>query len=573
MGIQKADTGPRKTAIYIRVSTSMQADRDSLPMQKKDLTAYSELILGIPDYEIFEDAGYSGKDTERPAYQQMMARIQNREFSHLLVWKIDRISRNLIDFSEMYSELKKLRVIFVSKNEQFDTSTAMGEAMLKIILVFAELERNMTAERVTATMLSRASQGLWNGGHVPYGYDYESDRFLVNEKESQVCRFMAEDYLKHKSLIHTAMELNSNGFKTRSGSEWAAGTVWGILQNPFYIGTYRYNYYHGTKARVVNDKEDWIMVKNHHPAIFTKEEHERMLAIMEYNRTTQNTENQQNSRKYVHVFSQLCRCGKCGSNMVSMPSRVHSDGYRTSIYVCSKKKKAMSCDNPALIDIAIGDFVVNYVVNIIRAKNMIDNINTISDLQDTLLSGKAYRDVAFVDEAGLNSLLSLLKRYKKDDAYTLIHKPKRKKTDADKRSDAINKELDKQRRALKRLQDAFLYSDNGISEKDFIVKRQEILDKISESESRLRELDFEKQSQGLTDDEFISKASHLLITSRLKKGEYIKFKDLASAVAPDILKEYMRSIIAEIRITDKRITAITFRNGITHEFAYKKTGG
>ena len=104
--------------------------------------------LNIKDYEVFEDAGYSAKNTDRPAFQQMFSRIRNNEFTHLIVWKIDRISRNLRDFSEMYDELKHYNVTFVSKNEQFDTSSAMGEAMLKIILVFAELERKITAECV-----------------------------------------------------------------------------------------------------------------------------------------------------------------------------------------------------------------------------------------------------------------------------------------------------------------------------------------------------------------------------------------------------------------------------------------
>ena len=178
-----------KVAIYIRVSTIYQVDKDSIPMQKRDLIAYSQLMLGTDNYEIFEDAGYSGKNTDRPAFQNMITRIRKGEFSHVLVWKIDRISRNLLDFAEMYQELKDLGVTFVSKNEQFDTSTAMGEAMLKIILVFAELERNMTAERVTATMISRANSGLWNGGRVPYGYDYDPNTktFSVQNDEASVC--------------------------------------------------------------------------------------------------------------------------------------------------------------------------------------------------------------------------------------------------------------------------------------------------------------------------------------------------------------------------------------------------
>ena len=136
--LKKDASKAKKAALYVRVSTDMQADKDSLPMQKRDLIAYSDLILGIQDYVIFEDAGYSGKNTDRPAFQQMMERVRQKEFSHVLVWKIDRISRNLLDFAATHKELKDLGVTFVSKNEQFDTSTAIGEAMLKIILVGAK---------------------------------------------------------------------------------------------------------------------------------------------------------------------------------------------------------------------------------------------------------------------------------------------------------------------------------------------------------------------------------------------------------------------------------------------------
>lgn len=128
---------PKKVAIYIRVSTKYQIDKESLPFQRNELPKYAQIVLGVNDYEIFEDAGYSAKNTDRPAYQQMMARIRSGEFSHLLVWKIDRISRNLLDFAQMWDELQRCGVTFVSKNVQFDTSTAIGEAMLQIILVFA----------------------------------------------------------------------------------------------------------------------------------------------------------------------------------------------------------------------------------------------------------------------------------------------------------------------------------------------------------------------------------------------------------------------------------------------------
>ena len=169
-----------------------QIDKESLPHQREELTRYAEYALHISDYEIFEDAGFSGKNTDRPAYQEMMARIRKHEFTHLIVDKIDRISRNLLDFAAMYDELKKLDVTFISRNEQFDTSSAMGEAMLKIILVFAELERHMTSERVSAIMVDRAKKGKWNGANIPLGYDWseKADYPVENPQEVKIVQMM-----------------------------------------------------------------------------------------------------------------------------------------------------------------------------------------------------------------------------------------------------------------------------------------------------------------------------------------------------------------------------------------------
>ncbi|MCC8066386.1 MAG: recombinase family protein, partial [Clostridiales bacterium] len=328
--IQNASTRIIKVAIYIRVSTTYQIDKDSLPMQRKDLIAYCTLILGTENYEIFEDAGYSGKNTDRPAFQEMMQRIRNGEFTHVLVWKIDRISRNLLDFAEMYEELQALRVTFVSKNEQFDTSTAIGEAMLKIILVFAELERNMTSERVTATMIARANNGQWNGGRIPFGYDYnpETCTFSNREDEAKVCRILKDDYISNKSLTHTARLLNDSGFKTRAGVNWTPTAVWIIASSPFYAGIYRYNRYKGMENRTINPEDEWVMVADHHPAIFTLEEHETMASIRSNNSRNFNSPGREIRSRNVHIFSGIAYCGKCGRRMTSTPGKNHADGYR-----------------------------------------------------------------------------------------------------------------------------------------------------------------------------------------------------------------------------------------------------
>ena len=311
---ESGQSRPQKAALYLRVSTEYQADKDSLPMQRKDLVAYSTLVLGIEDYVVFEDAGYSGKDVERPAFQQMMSRIRKKEFTHVLVWKIDRISRNLMDFSNMYQEFQDYGVTFVSKNEQFDTSSAMGEAMLKIILVFAELERKMTAERVMATMVSRANSGQWNGGRIPFGYEYDPKKkeFSIVEHEAEVCRKLRDDLLEYRSLAHTSRLLNSLGFRTRAGFEWSPTTVWIIASSPFYYGAYRYNRYrvYSKSKRTERPKNEWVIIKDHHPAIFTEDEHERLLAILQSNSRRADGMKEYQISKNSHVFSGIAYCGK-----------------------------------------------------------------------------------------------------------------------------------------------------------------------------------------------------------------------------------------------------------------------
>ena len=263
-----------KVAIYVRVSTVWQIDKDSLQVQKRELSAYCEMVLGIKDYVIFEDPGYSAKNTDRPAYQQMMDRLRTGEFSHILVWKIDRISRNLLDFATMYAELKQLGVTFVSKNEQFDTSSAIGEAMLKIILIFAELERNMTSERVTAVMLSRATNGQWNGGRVPYGYDWSKEQktFTINPVEGKIVKMIYNMYEEHQSLIYVSRYLNEKKYTTKNGKEWSPTTVHKILSNPFYIGTYIYNVHEDGRGTKKREDKEWITFEEHHEPVVTHEQ-------------------------------------------------------------------------------------------------------------------------------------------------------------------------------------------------------------------------------------------------------------------------------------------------------------
>ena len=336
----------QKAAIYIRVSTLYQVDKASLPFQREELVNYSKYALGISSYEVFEDAGYSAKNTDRPDYQRMMSRIRTGEFTHLLVWKIDRISRNLIDFTSMYEELKNLGVTFVSKNEQFDTSSAMGEAMLKIILVFAELERKMTSERVGAVLLSRANDGIWNGGKVPYGYSYnkETREFSFDENEKKIVLHIYDLYEAARSLVRVSKELNEKGYRTRSGTPWSPVTVRTILTSPFYVGTYRYNVRDESCRWKIKPEDEWVMVEDHHPAMVEKERQEYIKSVLR-NRQRGSSTPKTYQRVNTHIFSGLVFCGSCGSLMVASIGRPLKSGWTPSTYGCSRRRRFKDCQN------------------------------------------------------------------------------------------------------------------------------------------------------------------------------------------------------------------------------------
>jgi len=289
-----------KVAIYIRVSTHHQVDKESLPFQRQELENYAKYVLNCEDYVTFEDAGYSAKNTDRPDYQNMMARIRSGEFTHLLVWKLDRISRNLRDFTVMWDELKEYGVTFVSKMEQFDTSSAMGEAMLRIILVFAELERKLTAERVLSMMLSRAEKGGWNGSRVPLGYDwnYEKKVIVINKEEAVLVQKIFNLYEKTGSSTLVAKLLKEQGEKTKRGGDWMGTTVLQILRNPIYIGIYRWNYREGGRG-TKKDPGEVVINEDVIPAILEREQWERVQMQIDSNRKGEWS----NRKKYTHDLS------------------------------------------------------------------------------------------------------------------------------------------------------------------------------------------------------------------------------------------------------------------------------
>lgn len=564
-----------RVAIYVRVSTHYQVDKDSLPVQKEELIAYAKYVLNASSYEVFEDAGFSAKNTDRPDYQQMMSRVRDGEFSHVLVWKLDRISRNLLDFAAMYDELKKLGVTFVSKNEQFDTSSAMGEAMLKIILVFAELERKMTAERVTAVMISRAGNGQWNGGRVPYGYDYDkqTETFSINESEGAVVLRIYDLYEENNSLLFVAKALNAAGVRHRSGKEWTPTTVSLILKNPFYTGTYRYNYYDMSKRgsrQDIKPEDEWVLVVDHHPAIVDVERWQKVGALLERNRRGWLYQGKTYTRKNVHVFAGLLTCGVCGGTMSATSNcRTHKDGYRPSNYACMNHRKNNVCTNKYISDTKIGPFVLNYISNLIRAKESFGKTTSPETLQKKLLRGEMFKDVVCIREHGLMELHALYKSQVSGIKYTPPTVAEDGEPQASER-DILLTERRRLERALSRLKSLYLYSEEDMSERDYVIEKNSLTESLSKVNARLDELEKGLTSQfSISDEELIAKASYFIMSQKLLDKRFVDYKRLLKETDPKILKDFINSVSSNFCIKNGRIESITFKNGIIHEFVYK----
>lgn len=559
-----------KVAIYVRVSTHWQIDKDSLQVQQRELIAYSQLVLGINDYVIFEDAGYSAKNTDRPDFQKMMSRIRSSEFSHVLVWKIDRVSRNLLDFASMYAELQNLGVVFISKNEQFDTSTAIGEAMLKIILVFAELERNMTSERVTAVMLSRANNGQWNGGRVPYGYRHPkgSTSFFIDETEGPVVERIFKLYEAHHSSLYVTNVLNNEGILTRSGNAWSTVAIHKILTSPFYYGAYRYNIRKGTNGPK-RENSEWVTFEDHHPPIISKERFDAIQYRMKRNKRGGNQRGQSVERKNTHIFSGLLTCGHCGSVMTSSPGNRRADGWMPSNYACfNRRKSAASCKGKYVSDITVAPFVLSLISNILAAKSKVGQRTKSEVLEKQLLSGAAFCDVKHINEDGLNQLLTILKNGSTGLEYT----PEFKNADSSSMSSEIASLNDQRRKkeiALRRLKSLYLYGDEEIPEKEFIIERKKLVDDMNRIDARLTELGIGDVAVPSIDDAFVEKASYFIMVEHIMNGDCNDPSSFIRNIDPSVVKSFLQSILSNIVILDSNVSSVKFKNGITLEFQYE----
>jgi DNA invertase Pin-like site-specific DNA recombinase len=230
-----------RCAVYTRKSTEEGLDQEfnSLDAQREACEAYvasqrAEGWLLVPDR--YDDGGFSGATLERPALQRLMADIETGRVDIVVVYKIDRLSRSLMDFAKLVEVFDRNDVTFVSVTQSFNTTSSMGRLTLNILLSFAQFEREVIGERIRDKFAASRRKGMWMGGFVPLGYDVKNRKLVVNEGEAATVRMIFSRFAKIGSATVLVRELRSEGVRGKRGKLVDKGYLYKLLNNRVYVG-------------------------------------------------------------------------------------------------------------------------------------------------------------------------------------------------------------------------------------------------------------------------------------------------------------------------------------------------
>lgn len=357
-----------KAAIYSRKSKFTgkgESIENQIEMCKKYATSnnYTETF-------IYEDEGFSGKNTNRPEFKQMMKDAKKHKFDAIICYRLDRISRNVSDFSSLVDELKSLNIDFVSIREQFDTTNPMGTAMMFISSVFAQLERETIAERIRDNMYELAKTGRWLGGTPPYGFISEPDSYLdsngkqkkmvklspIND-EIELVKSFFKDYLMIGSLGKLQKYLIKNNINTKRNVAWNIKALQLLLRNPVYVKSSELviSYLEGKGATVFgepngngilsyNKKDSKSKYKDISEWILSVAQNEGIIE----DKLWLNVQKQLDRNKALAprlisndasgLFNAVLHCKKCGGKMIQKQGHVSAKtGKKLRYYVCLNK--------------------------------------------------------------------------------------------------------------------------------------------------------------------------------------------------------------------------------------------
>ena len=335
---------------------------------------------------VYEDEGFSGGNLNRPDFKRMMAAAKERKFKAIIVYRLDRISRNISDFSSLIEELARLDIAFVSIKEQFDTGSPMGRAMMYIASVFSQLERETIAERIRDNMHELAKTGRWLGGTTPTGFESEGEEKVTVDgkkkktfklklipQEAEIVRMIYDLFSETNSLTVTEAELMKRRIVTRNGNYFTRFSIKAILQNPVYMVADQeaYDYLtekeadlfsdwaefdgkHGIMAYNRTDQEkgkttqynpvnEWIVAVGKHPGLIPGKTWVRVQEALEQNKSKAFRRPKSNEA----LLTGLLYC-RCGNRMYpKLSKRRTADGDVIFTYVCKLKERSQRslCNN------------------------------------------------------------------------------------------------------------------------------------------------------------------------------------------------------------------------------------
>lgn len=345
-------------AIYTRKSTSEGLDQEftSLDAQREAGENYiasqrNEGWLALP--ERYDDGGYTGGNLERPALQKLLSDIRDGRVDCIVVYKVDRLSRSLLDFTQLLEFFEKNGVTFVSVTQNFNTNTSMGRLTLNILLSFAQFEREIISERTRDKMAAGRKKGKWLGGRPVLGYDLdrEGHRLIVNEKEAETVREIFDLYVKECSLLSVAIILNDKGYETKKfvtksgkilgGEKFKSTYIQHIIKNVVYIGKVKYmdQLYHGLHGPIVGED------------VFQKAQE-----ILANNRVKRQSSK---NTKNIGLLNHLLRCKACNSIMFHTYSAKGNYKYRYYVCMNAQKRGYSNCPTRSVNAQAIEDAVID----------------------------------------------------------------------------------------------------------------------------------------------------------------------------------------------------------------------
>jgi len=347
-----------RCAIYTRKSTEegLEQEFNSLDAQREAGEAYiksqqHEGWVCLPSQ--YDDGGFTGANMDRPALRRLLADIEAGKVDCVIVYKVDRLSRSLLDFGKIIESFERHKVSFVSVTQAFNTATSMGRLILNVLLSFAQFEREMISERTRDKIAAARRKGKWSGGMPILGYTVAQTKLVVDEAEAQCVRQIFEMYLEHQSLLAVVKELDLRGWRTkrwttrkgtaRGGRPFDKNSLHQLLTNVAYIGNVKY--------------KDEVHAGEHQP-IVDVETFGQVQALLQRNsrsggRAVRN--------KHGALLRGLLRCTACDCGMSHSFTVKGNRQYR--YYVCHRAQKRgwHVCPSPSIPAGEIERFVVNEI--------------------------------------------------------------------------------------------------------------------------------------------------------------------------------------------------------------------